>query len=55
MADFRSDTVTQPSLAMKERMFSAALGDDVFNDGPIGQRRYCINATVLGFIPRGGD
>ena len=25
----------------------------VFDDGPNGQRRYCINATVLDFIPRG--
>lgn len=24
----------------------------VFDDGPNGQRRYCINATVLDFIPR---
>ena len=26
----------------------------VFNDGPNGLPRYCINATVLEFIPRGG-
>ena len=25
----------------------------VFNDGPAGKPRYCINATVLDFIPRG--
>ena len=25
----------------------------VFDDGPNGQRRYCINATVLDFVPRG--
>ena len=24
----------------------------VFNDGPKGKPRYCINATVLEFIPR---
>jgi peptide methionine sulfoxide reductase msrA/msrB len=24
----------------------------VFNDGPNGKRRYCINATVLDFVPR---
>ena len=24
----------------------------VFDDGPNGQRRYCINATVLDFVPR---
>ena len=26
----------------------------VFNDGPDGMPRYCINATVLEFIPRNG-
>ncbi|GAB2928303.1 hypothetical protein GCM10027181_29150 [Rheinheimera gaetbuli] len=25
----------------------------VFNDGPNGRPRYCINATVLNFVPRG--
>ncbi len=34
IADFRSDTVTRPSTAMKEAMFSAPLGDDVFGDDP---------------------
>jgi peptide methionine sulfoxide reductase msrA/msrB len=24
----------------------------VFNDGPDGMPRYCINATVLEFVPR---
>jgi peptide methionine sulfoxide reductase msrA/msrB len=24
----------------------------VFNDGPNGRPRYCINATVLDFVPR---
>ena len=32
--DFRSDTVTQPSVAMKEFMFQAPLGDDVFGEDP---------------------
>ena len=26
----------------------------VFNDGPEGMPRYCINATVLEFVPRNG-
>ncbi|WP_404344115.1 low-specificity L-threonine aldolase [Pseudoalteromonas mariniglutinosa] len=34
MIDFRSDTVTQPSLAMREVMFNAPLGDDVYGDDP---------------------
>ncbi|MEH8017455.1 low-specificity L-threonine aldolase [Rheinheimera muenzenbergensis] len=49
MADFRSDTVTQPSLAMKERMFSAALGDDVFNDDPTTLELQSVAAKLLGF------
>ncbi len=34
IADFRSDTVTRPSVAMKETIFSAPLGDDGFSDDP---------------------
>jgi threonine aldolase len=32
--DLRSDTVTQPTLAMREAMMAAPLGDDVFGDDP---------------------
>jgi threonine aldolase len=32
--DFRSDTVTLPSPEMKEAMFAAPLGDDVFGEDP---------------------
>ena len=32
--DLRSDTVTQPTAAMKEAMLNAELGDDVFGDDP---------------------
>lgn len=32
--DFRSDTVTQPSLEMKQAMLNAPLGDDVFGEDP---------------------
>ena len=49
MADFRSDTVTQPSLAMKERMFNAPLGDDVFNDDPTTLELQRYAAELLGF------
>jgi threonine aldolase len=49
MADFRSDTVTQPSIAMKERMFSAALGDDVFQDDPTTLELQRYAAELLGF------
>ncbi len=33
-ADFRSDTVTQPTKEMLEAMFSAKVGDDVFGEDP---------------------
>lgn len=32
--DFRSDTVTKPSQAMREAMANAAVGDDVYGDDP---------------------
>ena len=34
MIDLRSDTVTQPTAAMRQAMLSAPLGDDVFGDDP---------------------
>ncbi|GAB4376599.1 MAG: GntG family PLP-dependent aldolase [Salibacteraceae bacterium] len=34
MIDLRSDTVTKPTAAMLEKMFSARVGDDVFGDDP---------------------
>lgn len=32
--DFRSDTVTHPTLAMREAMLKASVGDDVYQDDP---------------------
>src|SRR6266851_10010851 len=32
--DFRSDTITQPTLAMREAMRTAEVGDDVFGEDP---------------------
>jgi len=32
--DFRSDTVTKPSQAMREAMANAVVGDDVYGDDP---------------------
>ena len=49
MADFRSDTVTQPSAAMKQRMLSAPLGDDVFQDDPTTLQLQRLAADMLGF------
>lgn len=34
MIDFRSDTVTLPSMEMREFMMQAPVGDDVFNEDP---------------------
>ena len=34
MIDFRSDTVTKPTPGMREAMFNAPVGDDVFNEDP---------------------
>ena len=32
--DLRSDTVTQPTLAMRQAMMEAEVGDDVYGDDP---------------------
>ena len=32
--DLRSDTVTQPTQQMREAMFNAQVGDDVYGDDP---------------------
>ena len=37
-ADFRSDTVTAPTDAMRTRMSAAEVGDDVFEDDPTVRR-----------------
>ena len=34
MIDFRSDTVTRPSDAMRKAMMNAEVGDDVYGDDP---------------------
>ena len=34
LIDLRSDTVTHPSPAMRQAMYEAELGDDVFGDDP---------------------
>jgi threonine aldolase len=38
VADFRSDTVTRPTSAMRQGMAEAEVGDDVFEDDPTVQR-----------------
>lgn len=47
--DFRSDTVTQPTDAMRRAMFDAPLGDDVYGDDPTVNRLEAMAAEMLGF------
>ncbi|KFC66989.1 Low-specificity L-threonine aldolase [Devosia sp. LC5] len=56
--DFRSDTVTRPSAAMRTAMVEAELGDDVFGDDPTVSRLEQLMAAKLGkdaalFVPSG--
>jgi threonine aldolase len=47
--DFRSDTVTQPTAAMRAAMAAAPLGDDVFADDPSVNALQEKVAALLGF------
>jgi threonine aldolase len=47
--DLRSDTVTQPTEAMRTAMFAAPLGDDVFADDPSVNALQDKIAALLGF------
>jgi len=49
MPDFRSDTVTQPTPAMRAAMQAAPLGDDVFGDDPSVNTLQEHAAALLGF------
>ncbi|NMM90425.1 low-specificity L-threonine aldolase [Rhodococcus sp. SRB_17] len=49
MPDFRSDTVTQPTAAMRAAMQAAPLGDDVFGDDPSVNALQDHAAQLLGF------
>jgi threonine aldolase len=58
MIDLRSDTVTQPTAAMKAAMVAAPLGDDVFGDDPTVNALQARIAQMLGkeaalFVPTG--
>lgn len=46
--DFRSDTVTRPSAAMKEAMFNAPVGDDVFGEDPTINELEAYTAELFG-------
>ncbi|MDR7427481.1 MAG: low-specificity L-threonine aldolase [Armatimonadota bacterium] len=56
--DLRSDTVTQPTEAMREAMRAAAVGDDVFGEDPTVNRLEEMAAARMGkeaavFVPSG--
>ena len=49
LIDLRSDTVTQPTAAMREAMLGAELGDDVYGEDPTVNRLENWLAAELGF------
>lgn len=49
IVDLRSDTVTQPTAGMREAMFAAPLGDDVYGDDPSVNALQEKIAGLLGF------
>ena len=56
--DFRSDTVTMPTDAMRKAMFEAVVGDDVYGDDPTLIELEKLSAKMLGkeaalFVPSG--
>ncbi len=56
--DLRSDTVTRPTTGMRDAMFSAEVGDDVFGEDPTVKKLEEKCATLLGmesavFCPSG--
>ncbi len=56
--DFRSDTITRPTAAMRAAMASAEVGDDVFGDDPTVNALQEKTAAMLGleaglFVPSG--
>src|SRR5882724_7627949 len=58
MIDLRSDTLTLPTLAMREAMFRAEVGDDVYGEDPTVTRLEQDTAELLGkeaglFVPSG--
>ncbi len=48
MIDLRSDTVTLPTPAMREAMYRAEVGDDVYGEDPTANRLEAIAAERLG-------
>ncbi len=58
MIDLRSDTVTKPTPAMRQAMFEAEVGDDVYGEDPTVNRLEKRAAEIAGkeaalFVPTG--
>ena len=58
MIDLRSDTVTKPTPAMRQAMFHAEVGDDVYQEDPTVNRLEARAAEIFGkeaalFVPTG--
>src|ERR1035438_7473212 len=58
MIDLRSDTVTKPTMVMRQAMFEAEVGDDVYGEDPTVNRLEAEAAAVAGkeaalFVPTG--
>ena len=56
--DLRSDTVTKPTLEMRQAMFEAEVGDDVYHEDPTVNRLEQRAAEIMGkeaavFVPSG--
>ena len=57
-SDFRSDTVTRPTPAMRKAMAEAVVGDDVLGDDPTVQKLEALAADTMGkeaalYVPSG--
>jgi len=56
--DFRSDTVTKPTESMRQAMYTAEVGDDVYGDDPTVIKLEKLAASIVGkeaaiFVPSG--
>lgn len=48
MIDLRSDTITEPTTAMRKAMYNAEIGDDVFGEDPTVNRLEEMSAKLTG-------
>lgn len=49
IVDLRSDTVTQPTQEMRDAMYKAEVGDDVYGEDPTANKLEELGASKLGF------